>query len=120
MKRLFIIVWIVCTGILVKINLEYANNVKFYQQRIKELNNDKEYWEEKYGQTLENRLEAPLERDLKVKDREIKLLMLGKDFDLKSNLAGLVTVDRGKGEEDYRFKVIFDRNGLPIVTLNNL
>lgn len=120
MKRFFIIIWIVCTGILVKVNLEYANNVKFYQQEIKELNIKKEYWEKRYSQTLERRIEPQIARELNIEREGIKFLTLSKDFDLKSNLAGLATVDRGESEKDYHFKLVFDRNGLPIITLNNL
>lgn len=114
-KLMFIAVWTVCTITLVKINLEYASDVEFFQQRSKELYNEKNYWEKRYGQTLESRIEWLIIKEARVSNDSIKYLSLGKDFDLKSNLEGLVTVNRQGTEEDYRFKLLFDRNGLPII-----
>lgn len=114
-KLIFIVTWIICTVILVKVNLEYASDVEFFQQRSKELYNEKNYWEKRYGQTLESRIEWLIIKEAHVSNVSIKHLSLGKDFDLKSNLEGLVTVNRQGTEENYRFKLLFDRNGLPII-----
>lgn len=110
------LIWIVFTVVLLKINFEYANDIKSYQQKIEKLKGEKKYYERRYGQTLENDLEAWLARDLHFTDYQVDFLTVGKDFERKNDLEGLIIINRSNGQEDYRFKIIFDRNGLPLVT----
>lgn len=112
---IFIITWIAITGFFVKGYFENAEDSNFCQQKRHELYTDKEYWRKRYGQTLESEIEWQIIKGAHVNSGDIRYLSLGKDFDLKSNLEGLVTVNRAESEEDYRFKLIFDRNGLAII-----
>ncbi len=116
MKKLFVLIWIISTAVMLKINFEYAKDIKSYQQKTEELKREKKYYEQRYGQTLENDLEAWLARDLHFTGYQVDFLTIGKDFERKNDLEGLITINRGSRQEDYRFKVIFDRNGLPLVT----
>ena len=112
---IFITAWIAITIFFMKGYFENSEDSDFCQQKRQELYADKEYWRKRYGQTLESEIEWQIIKGAHVNSDDIKYLSFGKDFDLKSNLEGLVTVNRQGSEEDYHFKLLFDRNGLPII-----
>ena len=107
---IFIITWIALTGFFVKGYFESTENFNFCQQKRHELYADKEYWETRIAQTLENEVEWQIVKELHLKNREIRLLTLGK------GLKGMLMVNRSGKTEDYDFAVVFDRNGLPYMT----
>ncbi len=119
MKKFFVLIWVIFTVVMLKINFEQTKGIENYKQKMEELKREKKYYERRYGQTLENDLEARLARHLHFADYQVDFLTVGKDFERKNDLEGLITIKRSNGQENYRFKIIFDRNGLPIIILNN-
>lgn len=102
--------WIAFTIVLIKENREQLDLIKDLENSRSNLSKEEKYWETRFGQTLENRFEWQIVKELHLKDKEIKLLTLGK------GLEGMLMIGRNGKTEDYDFKVVFDRNGLPIVT----
>lgn len=102
--------WIAFTIILIRENREQLDLIKDLENSRSNLSKEEKYWETRFGQTLENRFERQIVKELQLKDKEIELLTLGK------GLKGMLMVGRNGKVEDYDFKIVFDRNGLPIVT----
>lgn len=102
--------WIAFTIVLIKENRGQLDLIKDLENSRGNLFKEEEYWKTRFGQTLENEFEWQIVKELHLKDKEIGLLTLGK------GLRGMLTVERNGKVEDYDFKIIFDRNGLPIVT----
>lgn len=102
--------WVIFTIVLARENREQSNLIKNLENNRNNLSREEKYWEKRFAQTLENEFEWQIVKELQLKDKEIELLTLGK------GLKGMLTVGRNGKIEDYDFKIVFDRNGLPIVT----
>ncbi len=102
--------WVVFTIVLIRENRDQLDLIRDLENSRSNLSKEEKYWETRFGQTLENEFEWQIVKELHLKDKEIKLLTLGK------GLEGMLMVGRNGKIEDYDFKIVFDRNGLPIVT----
>lgn len=102
--------WVTFTIFLVRENYESLDLARDLENSRDSLFLEKEYWETRFVQTLESDFEWQIVDQLHLKQREIEVLTLGK------GLEGMLTVNRSGKIEDFDFKVVFDRNGLPFVT----
>ncbi len=102
--------WVAFTIFLVRENYESLDLARDLENSRDNLFLEKEYWETRFVQTLESDFEWQIVDQLHLKQREIEVLTLGK------GLEGMLTVNRNGKIEDFDFKVVFDRNGLPFVT----
>lgn len=102
--------WVAFTIFLVGENYKSLDLAQDLENSRDSLFLEKEYWETRFVQTLESDFEWQIVDQLHLKQREIKMLTLGK------GLEGMLTVNRNGKIEDFDFKVVFDRNGLPFVT----
>lgn len=109
--------WVLFSSLVVKTNLELFSSIKSYQtflerseQKLATTIQEKNYWQNRYQETVEFWLEWQIESELKDKITSVESIKLGKNY------SGIAYVKEGESEKRYSFQIIFDRNNIALLT----